>query len=117
MSWYLGVLKKYATFSGRARRTEYWMFVLFNIIIGVVLEILALIPKIGILFWVILGLYGLALIIPGLAVIFRRLHDTGKSGWYILFNLIPFVGSIIFLVFLCMDSNPGDNAYGPTPKA
>jgi uncharacterized membrane protein YhaH (DUF805 family) len=114
MNWYLEALKKYAVFSGRARRTAYWMFVLFNVIIAVVLAIIdGLVGSPG-----ILGLlYGLAVLIPGLAVSVRRLHDTNRSGWWLLICLIPLVGAIILLVFMVQDSQPGENRYGPNPKA
>lgn len=113
MNWYLKVLRQYADFSGRARRTEYWMFVLFNFIFGVVAAILD--ASIG--SWGLLSLfYGLAVLIPGLAVVVRRLHDTGKSGWMILISLIPIIGAIWLFVLMVLDSDPGDNQYGPNPK-
>jgi uncharacterized membrane protein YhaH (DUF805 family) len=113
VSWYLAVLKNYAGFSGRARRKEYWMFALINFVISLVLEILATQAKvIGIVFLV----YGLAVLIPGLAVAVRRLHDTGRTGWWVLIGIIPVIGTIILLVFLASDSQPGDNQYGPNPK-
>jgi uncharacterized membrane protein YhaH (DUF805 family) len=106
--------KKYADFSGRARRSEYWWFYLAEIIVLVVLSVLgrAIDPLIFLYYLAIL-----ALIVPGLAVGVRRLHDTGRSGWWILIGLIPLVGAIVLLVFLVQDSNPGDNQYGPNPKA
>ena len=113
MNWYLEVLKKYAVFSGRARRKEYWMFALFNIIIAFVLgfiEGLAGGPGvIGII-------YGLAVLIPGIAVSVRRLHDTNRSGWWLLIGLIPLIGVIVLLVFMVQDSQPDKNQYGPNPK-
>jgi uncharacterized membrane protein YhaH (DUF805 family) len=114
MNWYLDVLKnKYATFTGRARRKEYWMFFLFNILIAIGLGIIeAIVGLPGILG----GLYGLAVLIPGIAVTVRRLHDTGRSGWWILIAFLPLVGFIILLVFMVLDSHPGDNAFGPNPK-
>lgn len=113
MEWYLKVLQNYVGFSGRARRKEYWMFVLFNFIAGIILGIIeAVIGLPGILS----GLYSLAILIPSLAVVFRRLHDTGKSGWWILISLVPIAGSIILLVFMCLDSDAGTNKYGPNPK-
>ncbi len=119
MNWYIAVLKKYAVFSGRARRKEYWMFVLFNFIFGVVLTIIDRVAglHIGTSLGVLSFIYGLALIIPGLAVIARRLHDTNRTGWWILIGLIPFVGAIILIVFAALDSQPGENQYGPNPKA
>lgn len=117
MSWYLGVFKKYADFNGRARRKEYWMFTLFNFIVTVILlgiDSVILGSESGAGF--LSGIYGLAVIVPSLAVLVRRLHDTGRSGWWVFINLIPFVGSIILLVFLVSDSAAGANEYGANPK-
>ncbi len=113
MDWYLKVLKNYVGFSGRARRKEYWMFVLFNLIVSAGLVILEFILDIKSVLTVI---YSLAILLPSLAVTFRRLHDTGRSGWWILIGLIPFIGGIVLLVFDCLDSEPNDNQYGPNPK-
>jgi uncharacterized membrane protein YhaH (DUF805 family) len=120
MNWYLGVLKKYVDFSGRARRKEYWVFFLFNLIISCVLSAVDVFigtysasAGIGLL----AGLYGLAVLLPGIGVTVRRLHDTGRSGWWILIALIPLVGWIVLLVFMLLDSQPETNAYGPNPKA
>jgi uncharacterized membrane protein YhaH (DUF805 family) len=113
VNWYLAVLQNYAGFTGRARRTEYWMFFLVNFIISIVLAIIGRLLKID----NILGLiYGVAVLIPGLAVAVRRLHDTGRSGWWLLIGLIPLIGSIVLLVFVCTEGDRGDNAYGPNPK-
>jgi len=113
MDWYLEVLKKYAVFSGRARRTEYWMFSLFNFIIAIVLGVLdRLISSIG----VIGMLYSLAVFLPGIAVSVRRLHDTNRSGWWLFILLIPLIGWIIFLLYMAEDGNPGQNQYGANPK-
>ena len=119
MNWYLEVLKKYAVFGGRARRKEYWYFFLFHALIGIVLAIVdgvtgTLVPGAGI--GLLGGLYSLAVFIPGCAVTVRRLHDTGKSGWWLLIFLVPLVGVIVFLVFMVKDSQPGENQYGPNPK-
>ena len=119
MNWYVKVLKNYAVFSGRARRKEYWMFVLFNFIFSVIAMILDNIlglafENVG--YGPIYLLYCLAVFIPGLAVSVRRLHDIGKSGWFILISLIPFIGPIWLLVLMCTDSEPGENDYGPNPK-
>ena len=115
MNWYVKVLKQYLDFNGRARRTEYWMFTLVNIIIS----------------WSIIGfslaiqsselniledLYSLAVLIPSLAVSVRRLHDIGKSGWNLLIILIPLIGIIILLVWMCEDSQHGTNKWGENPK-
>jgi uncharacterized membrane protein YhaH (DUF805 family) len=119
MSWYLAVLKKYAVFSGRARRKEYWMFVLFNLIFAIVAMILdnvlgTAIEDVG--YGVFYLLYVLAVLVPSLAVVVRRLHDIGKSGWWIFISLIPLIGGIWLLVLLVTDSQPGENQYGPNPK-
>ncbi|HEY9433145.1 MAG TPA: DUF805 domain-containing protein [Blastocatellia bacterium] len=119
MNWYLDVLKKYAVFNGRARRKEYWMFFLFNVIISIVLLIVdgilgtSAVPGTMGLFGAI---YLLALLVPGIAVAVRRLHDTGRSGWWILIGLVPFVGGIVLIVFLVQDSTPGENQFGKNPK-
>ncbi len=120
MNWYLHVLKQYAVFSGRARRTEYWMFFLFNLIFGVVAFFLDKITGLAhgtYGYGPIYGIYMLAMIIPGLAVSVRRLHDVGKSGWMILIGLIPLVGAIWLLVLFLTAGNVGENKYGPDPKA
>ncbi len=119
MNWYLAVLKNYAGFSGRARRKEYWMFTLFNIIFAIVAMILdnvlgIAMAEIG--YGPLYGLYTLAVFIPGLAVSVRRLHDVGKSGWMILIVLIPIIGAIWLIVLLVTDSNLGENKYGSNPK-
>lgn len=119
MDWYLKVLKQYANFKGRARRKEYWMFALFNFIFALAAMLL------DNLFGITLGeipygpiymLYGLAVFIPGLAVLVRRLHDAGKSGWWFLIALIPIIGSIWLLILLIKDSEAGSNKWGPNPK-
>tara|TARA_B100000959_G_C14550400_1_gene447403 strand:- start:82 stop:426 length:345 start_codon:yes stop_codon:yes gene_type:complete len=107
MDWYLQVLRKYAVFSGRARRKEYWMFVLVHIIISIVIFIIGSFAY---------GLYGLAIIIPAFAVAIRRLHDTGRSGWWLLVNCVPIIGWTILFIWLVKDSDEGENQYGPNPK-
>lgn len=118
MQWYLAVLKKYAEFNGRARRTEYWMFALFNIIAVVILEILAFaLPKgLGLIFLILLVVYALAILVPGIAVVVRRLHDQGKPGVWFLIGFIPFIGGIWLLVLMCLPGTVGPNMYGPDPK-
>ena len=116
--WYMQVLKKYAVFSGRARRKEYWFFILWFLIISIGLGIIDAmvglhIGRAGLL----QSLYSLALLIPSLAVAVRRLHDTGRTGWWLLIGLIPVIGAIVLLVFLFLDGQPGQNEYGPSPKA
>jgi uncharacterized membrane protein YhaH (DUF805 family) len=113
MGWYLAVLKNYVGFAGRARRTEYWMFFLFNIAIGIILEIIGLALRNEILYY----LYGLTVLLPALAVAVRRLHDTDRSGWYLLIGLIPLVGAIVLIVFLATEGQRGFNQYGPDPKS
>ncbi len=111
--WKLVVLERYAKFDGRAGRAEYWWFVLANFLIAVVLYILVAIASI---FFVLLIVFWLALIVPSIAVAIRRLHDTNKTGWFILISLIPFVGGIILLVFLATQGNLTANDYGaPDP--
>ena len=120
MNWYLKVVKEhYADFSGRARRKEFWMFVLFNFIISVVISIIftglalaAESPALAAIAYV----YSLAVLIPGIAVSVRRLHDIGKSGWFLLIALIPIVGPIWLLVLQCTDSVNGENKWGENPK-
>lgn len=119
MNWYIKVLKQYADFSGRARRKEYWMFVLFNVIFAFTLGLID-----GLMgaydsqtsYGVLGGLYTLAVLIPSLAVTVRRLHDVGKSGWMYFIILIPFIGAIWLLVLMLTDGNSGVNEYGPNPK-
>ncbi|MFH9075407.1 DUF805 domain-containing protein [Streptomyces alboflavus] len=112
MHWYVDVLKKYAVFNGRARRAEYWMFTLISLIVSLV--IFGIDMALGI--WVLEAVYSLAVLIPGIAVSVRRLHDTDRSGWWLLLFLIPLIGMIILIVWLAQDSKPA-NRYGPSPKA
>lgn len=119
MSWYLMALKKYAVFSGRAQRAEYWFFVLFNVIISILLTVLdAVLGTFDVQsgYGVLSSIYALAMFIPSLAVTVRRLHDTSRTGWWILIALIPLIGAIVLLIFLVFDSAPGENDYGPNPK-
>ena len=117
MQWWLAALKNYAGFSGRARRTEYWMFALVNFIIGAVLIILWFVPKIGTLFIVLSILFLLGTIVPGIAVSVRRMHDQDKHGAWVLIGLIPFaIGPIWLLVLTCLPGTVGPNQYGPDPK-
>jgi len=107
MKYYIdAITKKYATFDGRANRTEFWMFVLFNVIIYIVLAVVE--NLIGLKFssgtGILSTLYLLALLVPSIAIAVRRLHDIGKSGWWLLIGLVPFVGGIILLVFYCLPS-------------
>ena len=120
MNWFLVVLKKYATFSGRAQRAEYWWFYLISTLIIIGLSLIdqatgTLDEETGV--GLLNSLYSLAILIPSIAVGVRRLHDTGRSGWWLLIGLIPVIGSIVLIVFFVLDSEPGDNAYGANPKA
>ncbi|MFE0642467.1 DUF805 domain-containing protein [Streptomyces sp. NPDC058877] len=113
MNWYLDVLKKYAVFSGRARRKEFWMYFLFNLIAALVISLIdSAIGTSPLLY----GVYALAVFLPGLGVSIRRLHDTGRSGWWLLIGLIPLVGLIILIVFLASEGEQQQNAHGPNPK-
>ena len=112
MHWYIEVLKKYAVFTGRARRKEYWILFLFQVLISFVIGLIE-----GITNTNVLGMLFLLLtLLPSIALSVRRLHDIGKSGWWMLIGLIPLIGSIVLLVFACLDSQPGENTYGPNPK-
>jgi len=119
VSWYLEALKKYVVFSGRARRKEYWFFFLFNLIIVFILgKVDSLIgsfdaeTEIGLFS----GIYMLAILLPIIAVTVRRLHDTDRSGWWVLFALVPVVGPIVLFVFMMLDSQAGENRFGSNPK-
>lgn len=119
MNWYLKVLKQYFDFSGRARRKEYWMFTLFNVIIAFVLGIVdgltgmtAGMETLGLLG----ALYTLLVLIPSIAVSARRLHDIDRSGWWMLIGLIPLIGAIVLLVWACSEGTRGDNRFGSDPK-
>jgi uncharacterized membrane protein YhaH (DUF805 family) len=119
MEWYLKAVKNYAGFGGRARRKEYWFYVLFYVIFGIVVGLAES----------MLGmrgpegqsgplsmLYALAFLLPSIAVAVRRLHDTGRAGWWVLLGFIPIIGWIALIYFYVLDSQPGDNRYGPNPK-
>jgi len=108
MDYFIGALKKYADFSGRARRKEYWMFVLIYMVINIILAILGL--------DIISMIVGLALLIPSISIGARRLHDTGRSGWWQLIYFVPLIGLIVMIVFLVQDSHD-DNDYGINPKS
>jgi uncharacterized membrane protein YhaH (DUF805 family) len=119
MSWYLTALKKYATFEGRARRKEYWMFILFNLVftfVAIIVDSIITSGSDGNSFGIFYALYTLAVFLPSLAVMVRRLHDIGKSGWWVFISLIPFLGAIWLFILLISDSQPGENPYGLNPK-
>jgi uncharacterized membrane protein YhaH (DUF805 family) len=120
MDWMLMPLRRYAEFSGRSQRKEYWMFFLFQVIVVVVLGIIE--GMLG-LTGMVAGAYGpltmlfwLAVLIPGIAVGIRRLHDTDRSGWWLLLAFVPLVGAIVLLVFFVSDGTHGPNRFGPDPK-
>jgi uncharacterized membrane protein YhaH (DUF805 family) len=117
---YIATFKKYIEFSGRATRTEFWTFVLGNFVIGIIISILSgiisSIDSLAILGVAISSLFTLATFLPSISVLVRRLHDTGRSGWWYWIALVPFVGIIILLVFLVSGSNEGENKYGLHPN-
>ena len=119
MQWFLEALRKYAVFHGRARRSEYWYFVLFYVIFSVVATMLDVVTgsydqASG--FGLFNGLLTLGLLIPSLAVTVRRLHDSDHSGWWVLIALVPILGALVLLFFMVLDSTPGTNRHGPNPK-
>ena len=119
MNWYLSALKQYTVFDGRARRKEFWYFVLFNVLISFGLAIIDF--KTGLYsaeyeMGLLSSLYSLAVLIPSIAVGVRRLHDTDRSGWWLLLALVPVIGALVLLVFYLLDSTPGTNRFGPNPK-
>lgn len=121
MHWYIDVLKKYTVFSGRARRKEFWMFFLFSAIISIFLAVIDefmgwQFEMDGESLGFLSTLYYVAVIVPYLALIFRRLHDTERSGWWILIAFIPIVGVLVLLVFMILRGTAGENRFGPDPK-
>jgi uncharacterized membrane protein YhaH (DUF805 family) len=123
MKWYVKVWRQYADFRGRARRKEYWVFVFLNMLFMSIYLFLTFLVAFStfntpviVFMSVILSIYCLAIIIPSFAVMVRRLHDMGNSGWWYLINFIPFIGGFWFLILLCTDSQPGANNWGPNPK-
>ena len=121
LNTYIEVAKKYMVFTGRSRRTEYWTFTLINLAIAIILSVLGAILGsiagiLGSIVSIISMLFSLVMLLPGIAVAIRRLHDTGRSGWWLLIALIPFVGALILIYFLVLDSQPGSNQYGANPK-
>jgi uncharacterized membrane protein YhaH (DUF805 family) len=120
MDWMLMPLRRYAEFSGRSRRKEYWMFVLFQIIVVVVLGIvegaLGLTGMVAGAYGPLTALFWLAVLIPGIAVGIRRLHDTDRSGWWLLLAFVPIIGAIVLIVFFASDGTNGSNRFGADPK-
>ncbi len=112
MNWFIQAFKKYAVFNGRARRKEFWMYYLFLMIFMVVAAVIdALMGS-----FVLSAVFTLATLVPTLSVYIRRLHDTGRSGWWILISLIPVVGGLVLFYFLISDGGVEDNQYGESPK-
>ena len=113
MNWYLKAMKQYVDFSGRARRKEYWMYFLvyflITLVCGVVEGVLSM-PG------TLTTIVALVHLLPSLGVTVRRLHDTGRSGWWILLSFIPIIGALVLLYFMVISGEPQDNAYGPNPK-
>lgn len=121
MNWYLKVLREYANFEGRAHRQEYWMFALFNVLFSIATTVLDFVlglkffgPENGGLLNIV---YSLVLFVPGLAVAVRRLHDVGKSGWTLLWMLLPIIGWIYIIILYVRDSDLEANEYGENPKS
>jgi len=113
MNWYLDpITKKYFMLNGRAGRQEFWMFILCNFIVALAVYVVSMIIRVPVLYY----LYVLAIFLPGLGLAVRRLHDTGRSGWWYLIGLVPLIGFIVLIIFFIQDSQPGDNQYGPNPK-
>jgi uncharacterized membrane protein YhaH (DUF805 family) len=107
--WKRVVLERYAQFTGRSGRAEFWWYVLAGLIIGIGFNILMAIASAFVFVYLI---YALAVLIPGLAVAIRRLHDTDKTGWWLLIGLVPFAGIIVLIVFWATEGMPGPNKYG-----
>ncbi len=128
LEWMLMPYRRYADFSGRSRRKEYWMFTLLSVIVSIVLVGLMVSgmnmgetgePEMGVLAYLAVGLlaiWGLGSLIPSLAVQVRRFHDQDKSGWFILLGFIPYIGGLIVLVFMCIEGTKGPNRFGDDPK-
>jgi uncharacterized membrane protein YhaH (DUF805 family) len=121
MSLIPAALSKYATFSGRARRSEYWYFILFYLVVYVAFLVAGAVtksssPMLSLVLQLLGAVFSLAMFVPSIAVSVRRLHDTDRSGWWFFIVLVPLVGSIVLLVFFLLDSQPGDNSFGPNPK-
>ena len=119
MNYFLDVLKnKYAKFDGRARREEFWMFILFNVIIAIGLFVVDFV--IGLVlrhnFHILGTLFFFAMLVPRIALAVRRLHDTNRSGWFVLLSVVCCIGWVMLLIFYIQDSTPGENQYGPNPK-
>ena len=113
MEWFLKVVRdNYANFDGRARRKEYWMFFLFNIFFSIVANIIDSIIGVPALS----GILMLALLVPGIAVSIRRMHDIGNSGWMLLIGFVPLIGGIWLIILMAKEGDKGSNEYGEDPK-
>lgn len=120
MTWFLAAFKKYATFSGRAQRREYWYFFLFYTLIIVALAVADLLLGTfdeGQGLGLFSGIFALVTALPSVAVGVRRLHDIGRSGWWLLITVVPLIGVIWLLIYTARDGDPGENEYGANPKA
>jgi uncharacterized membrane protein YhaH (DUF805 family) len=115
MHWYLHALRNYANFAGRARRSEYWYFVLVNIAFALGLNLLDMLVRATLGTGPFVMLYGLVMFVPGIAVSIRRLHDIDRSGWWLLLALVPVLG-LVLIWFMATDGNGGSNRYGHNPK-
>lgn len=117
-------LRRYADFSGRSRRKEYWMFTLFYVLVIVGLAVAAVSTAdsdadadiFGSVFGIVLIVFVLATLVPSIAVAVRRLHDQDRTGWWYLLSIVPYVGGLVLLVFMCLNGTPGSNRFGPDPK-
>lgn len=122
LAYYLSVLRSYAFFSGRARRSEYWSYALVNFVVIAAIQLLVVVARAngGVIaatpFMILSLIYSLGTFVPSIAVAVRRLHDTGRSGWWLLIGLVPLLGAIVLIVFFVFDSVPGTNRWGSNPK-
>ena len=125
MTWFLKAFTNYLGFGGRAQRKEYWFFMLFYLLLSIVTALIDTQTGLGVWGILNLGIWAaaptgtilmLVFLIPTFAVTFRRLHDTGRTAWWILIVLVPLIGAIVFIIFMCLDSNPEENKYGAPVK-
>jgi uncharacterized membrane protein YhaH (DUF805 family) len=115
MHWYLQVLRSYADFNGRSRRSEYWHFLLVNLIVALVLGFADFVVRKIVGFGLLGTIYALAVLVPGIAVSIRRLHDTDRSGWWLLLAFVPIIG-LVLIWFMAEEGSAGTNRYGQNPK-
>lgn len=114
MQWFILAMKNFRNFSGRARRKEYWMFFLFYMILAMVFSFVDIVLGLPAIF---LNIFIIVMLVPTIAICVRRLHDTGRSGWWYLINFVPVIGFIVWLVFTVQAGETQDNRFGPDPKA